>query len=328
MLIAFDGAGLGPGPVTGVGRALLTGLQAYAALGVADCVLLLPHGVPAPALTGVRIAAAPRGAIARQRELPRLLRRLGAALMHGSVASVPLWAPCPTLATVHDLPWLHPELGEPSRWWRRFATVRSLRRATAILAPSTMTATDTARLLGERSPPIHVVPHATPLPPLHDGTRDGPLLVLGDDRPRKNRDRLRAAHAAAQRRCPSLPPLAFVGPPEAYVDEAEKQQLLRRCRALVHVSRFEGFGLPVLEGLAHGAPVLCSDLPPHHEIAGDAALFVAADDTDAIAAGLLRIHDDASLRATLVARGPQRAVAFAGERIAVQWHQLHRQVLA
>ncbi|MCU0865102.1 MAG: glycosyltransferase family 4 protein [Planctomycetes bacterium] len=333
MLIAFDGAGLAGGPITGVGRAFLTGLQAYAELGGAECVLLLPAGVEAPALRAVRIEPAPRGAWARQRHLPRLLRALRASLLHGSVASVPLRAPCPTIATVHDLPWLHPELGERTSWWRTFATVRALRSARAIVAPSTRTAQDTQQLLGRKSPPIHVIPHATPLPlTAAPHARRGPLLVLGDDRPRKNRLRLQAAHALARTRAPELPPLAFVGPTGGergtYVDEGHKHELLRTCRALVHVSRFEGFGLPVLEGLAHGAPVLCSALPPHREIAGDAALFVDPDDTEAIAAGLLRIDGDEALRARLQQAGPARAAAFAPTALAARWRALHTTVLA
>jgi glycosyltransferase involved in cell wall biosynthesis len=344
MLIAFDGAGLvgagrtgtglAGGPITGVGRAFLTGLQAYAELAAAECVLLLPAGVEAPPLRAVHIEPAPRGAFARQRQLPRLLRALRADLLHGSVASVPLRACCPTIATVHDLPWLHPELGERTSWWRRFATVRALRSARAIVAPSALTAADTRDLLGAGAPPIHVVPHATPLPPLPPPReRSGPLLVLGDDRPRKNRIRLQAAHALAQSRAPELPPLAFVGPGHdgdrgSYVDEAAKHTLLQTCRALVHVSRFEGFGLPVLEGLAHGAPVLCSALPPHREIAGEAALYVPADDTEAIADGLLRIHGDDALRARLQQDGPARAAAFAPATLAARWHALHLAVLA
>lgn len=338
MLIAFDGAGLhgaglGGGPITGVGRAFLTGLQAYAELGTAECVLLLPAGVDAPSLRSVRIEPAPRGTFGRQRELPRLLRTLHADLLHGSVASVPLRAPCPTIATVHDLPWLHPELGERSSWWRRFATVRALRSAHAIVAPSSWTAADTRQLLGTKAPPIHVVPHATPLPlAAPPCERDGPLLVLGDDRPRKNRSRLQTAHDLARTRAPELPPLAFVGPiggdRSGYVDEDRKHALLRCCRALVHVSRFEGFGLPVLEGLAHGAPVLCSALPPHREIAGDAALYVDADDTEAIAAGLLRIHGDAALRDRLQQAGPARAAAFTPAALAERWRTLHAAVLA
>ncbi|MBM4062117.1 MAG: glycosyltransferase family 4 protein, partial [Planctomycetes bacterium] len=168
MRVAFDGACLAAGPITGVGRSFLDALAAYAAAGTAECLLLLPDGVDPPPCPGLRVVAAPRGALRRQLALPALLRSLGADLLHSPVAAVPLRAPCPTIATVHDLPWLHEELGEPSSAWRRFATRLALRAASAVIAPSAMTAADAARLLGDRGPPLHVVPHGTELGPAPD----------------------------------------------------------------------------------------------------------------------------------------------------------------
>jgi glycosyltransferase involved in cell wall biosynthesis len=331
MLIAFDGAGLGDGPPTGVARAFLTGLQAYAARGEHAAVLLLPAGAPDPALPGVRVVAAPRGRLQRQLALPRLLRALRADVLHRSVAAVPLRAPLPAIATVHDLPWRHAEAGETTTPWRRFATARALRAAAAVLAPSAMTAADASALLGAHAAAkVRVVPHgcarSAPPTPAAIAARRGPFLLLGDDRPRKQRDVLRAAHARALAQAPDLPPLRFVGPPDDYVDEATKKELLRDCRALVHPSRFEGFGLPVLEGLAHGAPVVCSDLPPHREIAGDAAMYAPAGDVAAFAAALLAVHRDAALRARLATTGHARAADFAPERTAAAWAQTHREV--
>lgn len=331
MLIAFDGACLRDGPITGVGRAFLDGLAAYAARRDAQCVLLLPTGAPAPDLTHVRTVPAPRTALRRQFLLPRLLAGLRADVLHSSVVAVPLRAPCPTVATVHDLPWLHPALGEATSRWRRWATLRSLRSATAIVAPSAMTRDDAQTLLGRARAALHVVPHGTPLgpPPTDAATRArrGPFLVLGDDRARKNRDRLRRAHARASAAAADLPGLQFVGPPDAYVDEAAKRRLLQTCRAVVHVSRFEGFGLPVLEGLAHGAPVLCSDLPPHREIATGCALFVDPDDDAAIADGLLCIHGDDAGRWQLAQAGHAQAAHFGPERVAEAWARIHREVV-
>lgn len=328
--IAFDGAGLGTGPPTGVARAFLTGLAAYAAASGHECVLLLPEGAVVDDLPGVRTVAAPRGALARQRHLPALLRSLRASVLHSAVASVPLRAPCATIATVHDLPWLQPGLGERSSRWRRVATWLALRAATAIVTPSTLTAADAVRCLGRRPPHLVVVPHGTALGPAptaaSTAARCGAFVQLGDDRPRKNRERLRAAHALARRQCAELPGLRLVGPPDAYVSEAAKHTLLQDCRALVHVSRFEGFGLPVLEGLAHGAPVLASDLPPHREIAGDDACFVAADDVEAIAGALVRLHTDAALRWRLAAAGHARAAQFTPAAVAAAWRQLHTEL--
>ena len=332
-IIAFDGACFGDGPTTGVGRAFATALAAYAkAYGdEVECVLLLPPGHRAEPIAGVRTAVAPRGPLRRQLGVPRMLKRLGAALLHSSVASVPLRATCPTIATAHDLPWMHRESGERVPARRLLAARKALASATVVLAPSTMTRDDVIRMLGRRAPRVELVPHGTPTPspPLPTADeRTGALLVLGDDRPRKNRHRLKQAHAAARARCPSLPELSFVGPPEHYVSEDDKEAQLRSCRALVHVSSFEGFGLPVLEGLAHAAPVLCSDLPPHREIAGDAARFVAAGDEQAIAEALIEIHTDPVLRQRLAAAGPPRAAEFSPERVAAAWRRVHTEVLA
>lgn len=330
MLIAFDGACLCDGPPTGVARAFLTALSAYAALGVADCVLLLPPGAPDPELAGVRAVPAPRGALRRQLGLPGLLRSLRVRVLHSPVASVPLRAPCPTIATVHDLPWAHPEAGERCRLRRRLATLLALRAATVVLAPSQFTAGDVQAWGLARQPQVRVVPHGTVRGPQPDAPssarRSGPFLVLGDDRPRKNHPRVRAAHARARAACAGLPELDFVGPPQRFVDEAEKARLLQRCRAVVHLSRFEGFGLPVLEGLAHGAPVLCSDLPPHREIAGPHALFAPADDIAAMAAAMVLVHEDQTLRARLAHDGWQHAAQFAPEHVAARWRALHEEL--
>jgi len=330
LTLAFDGACFGDGPITGVGRAFVTALSAYAAAHRDDCVLLLPPGADDPAIPGVRTVAAPRGALRRQLQLPKLLRALRATLLHSSVAAVPLRAPCPTIATAHDLPWWHPELGERHSRWRRFATRRSLLAADLVLVPSAATARDVRRELLSPRARIVVVPHATTLGPAPDdaavAARSGPFLVVGDDRPRKNRLRLVAAWERASVVRSQLPPLQFVGPPHAYVAEVEKAALLRSCRALVHVALFEGFGLPVLEGLAHGAPVLCSDLPPHREIAGEHALFVDPTDVEAIAAGLVRIDRDQALRNQLARDGHARAAAFAPATVAAAWRRCHDEV--
>ena len=152
MKVAFDGACLGDGPVTGVGRALLNGLAAYAAAFPNNAVLLLPAHAPRPQIAGLTIVEAPRGALRRQLELPRLLRQLGADVLHSPVVAVPLLARCPTIATVHDLPWFHSEAGERTSWRRKFATRRSLRAAAAVLAPSTFTLRDAATIAGDPAP--------------------------------------------------------------------------------------------------------------------------------------------------------------------------------
>ncbi len=328
VTVVFDGACFGDGPITGVGRAFLNGLTAFAEI-EQRCVLLVPGGASVPPVAGVEFVEAPRGALRRQLVVPRLLRQLRADVLHSAVAAVPLRAGCPTIATVHDLPWLHPELDERTSAWRAFATKRALRAATAIVSPSAFTARDVGRLLGASAPPVHVIPHGTGVSAEagNPAQRSGPLLVLGDDRPRKNREAVRKAHALARQQCPGLPELRFVGPPDDYVSEADKLQLLRSCRAVVQCSLFEGFGMPVIEALANRAPVLCADIPPFREIADDhpaaCALFVDARSVEAIAEGMVRIHRDDDLRAFLAVAGWSRASSFRSSNTAARWQRLH-----
>jgi glycosyltransferase involved in cell wall biosynthesis len=179
---------------------------------------------------------------------------------------------------------------------------------------------------------VIVVPHGVVLPPDNVACRhDGPFLALGDDRPRKNLARLRDAHARARAQRPALPGLDCFGPRRhaeraRFVGEDEKHARLREARALVHVSLHEGFGLPVLEAMGHGTPVVCSDRASLPELAGDAALYVDPTDVGAIAEALLRIDADEALRTTLARAGRERAAAFPPERTAQAWRRLHAEL--
>ena len=138
--------------------------------------------------------------------------------------------------------------------------------------------------------------------------------------------RVREAHARASERVADLPGLRLVGPPDGYVDEAEKWHILRSSRALLHLSLLEGFGLPVLEALAHGVPVVCSDRHSLPEVAGDAALQADPNDTTAMADAIVRIHQDHDLRGELRRRGLARAATLTPEKTAREWLQLHEEL--
>jgi glycosyltransferase involved in cell wall biosynthesis len=101
-----------------------------------------------------------------------------------------------------------------------------------------------------------------------------------------------------------------------WIPHEQLLDLYRRASAIVYPSLFEGFGLPVLEGLASGIPVACSDIPPLREIAGDAAHFFDPRDVAAIANALDRICNDPQLRLDLAAMGPERARHFTWRRTA------------
>jgi glycosyltransferase involved in cell wall biosynthesis len=328
--VAFDGAVLAAGPVTGVAGSFLATLRAYARASDARCVLLVPPAAEAPEIPGVEIAAGPSGRVARQRLLPPLLRRIGADLLHCPVAAVPLRAPCPVIATVHDLPWrARPKLAEPGCGaLHRLAVRLAVRRAAAIVVPTGATAADLARAAG--AAPVRVIPHgvAAPAAPADAAALVGPFLVLGDDRPRKNHPRVRAAWTRARELAPDLPELRFVGPHLGYAREDEKIAALREARALLHFALHEGFGLPIAEAFAHGVPVACADIASLREVADGAALLAPPTDVEALAAAMVRVHRDEPLRARLRAAGLARARQLTPEASAAGWQRLHDEILA
>lgn len=331
--IAFDGAVLGAGPITGVAGSFLTTLRAYAASTPARCVLLAPRSVHVPELDGVEVIESACGRWSRQRVLPRVLREIGAQLLHCPVAALPLRAPCPTIATVHDLPWMASVPGDEPGCGTldRLAVRLAARRAAAIVVPTAATARDLVQFAGARNESrVHVVPHgvraaATPAP---EDDLDGPFLVLGDDRPRKNLERVRLAHELALEDDPGLPALQLVGPGFGYLSEENKLATLRRSRALLHLSLHEGFGLPVVEAFAHGVPVLCSDIKSLREVADGAAMQISPLQLDAMASAIRRIHRDEGLRRRLRTSGLARAAMLTPENSAAGWRRVHAQVLA
>jgi glycosyltransferase involved in cell wall biosynthesis len=103
-----------------------------------------------------------------------------------------------------------------------------------------------------------------------------------------------------------------------WVPREELYTLYARARAFIYPSLFEGFGMPVLEALAAGIPVACSDIPPLREVAGDTALFFDPLNEDAVAAGIERIMGDSPLQERLAASGRERARQFTWKRCAEQ----------
>jgi glycosyltransferase involved in cell wall biosynthesis len=101
-----------------------------------------------------------------------------------------------------------------------------------------------------------------------------------------------------------------------WIPRDELLLLYSRAQAFVYPSIFEGFGMPVLEAMAAGIPVACSDIPPLREVAGEAALFFDPLNEDAIAIAVESIVTDETLRARLEKAGPQRARTFSWERAA------------
>lgn len=270
------------------------------------------------------------------------------------------------VVTIHDLAFrVMPETAPHAvRWWRR-AVERAVTQAARVIVPSAATRRDLVRLYGVDRRRIAVVPlavdHARYRPPdaaaiAHARGRFGLperyLLFLGLDR-RKNLTGLLEAFgrlppagrpalavAGAQPwepdgRDPTTDALAKVSPQVrssvvrlGYVDERLKPALLGGATALVYPSRYEGFGLPVLEAMAAGTPVVASNVSSLPELADGAALLVDPDDPSAIAEALARVLDDGDVRERLRRAGLERASGFTWDATALRTARVIRSAAA
>jgi glycosyltransferase involved in cell wall biosynthesis len=264
--------------------------------------------------------------------LPRLLRRVRPALAHFQYA-LPLACPCPAVVTVHDLSFERDECAMDRRDKAvfRFVVPRSVRRAARVFVVSERTRRDVVDLYG--TPPEKIVVTANGVDPAFTpgGEPNGYVLFVGAIQRRKNP--LAAVDAARELDVP----LVVAGPekePElarelerrgarlrGYVDKSTLADLYRGAACLVLPSRYEGFGLPVLEAMACGTPVVAADDPALREVGGDAAVY--ADErglTDAIRRALAE-------RDALARAGIERARLFSWEESARRAVAAYREVL-
>jgi glycosyltransferase involved in cell wall biosynthesis len=275
--------------------------------------------------------------------LPRLLRRLGADLVHAQYA-LPLRASCPAVVTVHDLSFARePELMSfKDRLIFRRIVPRAVRRAARVLTVSERTKRDLVELYALPRDKIVVTPNGVD-PAFHPSSnvgRDntsykllqGPYaLAVGAIQARKNPLLALDSAAAADL------PLVVAGPTKdtaladelrvrgahvlGYVETERLAELYRGAACLVQASRYEGFGLPVLEAMASGTPVVAVREPALEEVAGDAAVVV---DPSELADGIRRAVRE---RDRLVESGLERARAFTWRAAAERTLAVYREIL-
>ena len=268
--------------------------------------------------------------------VPRLLRRLRPALVHFQHALPPA-CPCPALVTVHDLSFERDPSLMPLKDRLVFRTVvpRSARRAARVFAVSERTKEDLIELYGIPSERIVVTPNGVdPAFTAHGeglGDDGAYLLFVGAIQGRKNP--LAAVDAASEVGLP----LIVAGPEKepalarelerrgaqlrGYVDKPELAHLYRGAACVVLPSRYEGFGLPVLEAMASGTPVVAAPEPALVEVGGDAALF--AEPHELVPAIRRALRERARMRAA----GLERARAFSWEETARKTAAVYREVL-
>jgi glycosyltransferase involved in cell wall biosynthesis len=288
--------------------------------------------------------------LGEQALLPGLVARAGVHLVHSLGSTAPLWGRFRTVVTVHDLiyarfPEAHSGIRDKGM---RVLVPAAARRSDRVLADSQSTRDDLIQLLSVEPARIDVVPlglgsvrRADPLPDTATRARFGldarqVLLSLSAKRPHKNLAALIGALARipAERRpllvLPGYPTwheaelreraasagvagdVRFLG----WVSGAELEGLWTIADVFVFPSLYEGFGLPVLEAMARGVPVACSNASSLPEVAGDAALLFDPRDESAIAGAVERLLGDPDEAGRLRARGRERARSFTWERTA------------
>lgn len=269
----------------------------------------------------------------------RAARRLGAELVHAPANFGPARPRVPVILTVHDLlAFKHPR-HVPGAYAGvlRAMIRRAARVARRVLTVSEASGRDLVDLLGIPADRITVTPLAGSPPPASAAAavrRPDLLVSIGNRMPHKNFERLLEALALIP--ADERPELVITGShgddPLApvverlglggrvrlrdWIDSAELERLYAEATALVFPTLFEGFGLPTLEAMARGCPVICSDLPVMREVAGDAASYVDPSDARSIATAITAVLSDPAARSRMAAAGLERASRFSWERTA------------
>jgi len=278
--------------------------------------------------------------------LPAHLLRRRVDLLHSPFYTLPALCPCPAVVTIHDITFdLHPEwfTAKARLAFSGFAA-SSARKARHVLTVSECSRRDIIERYGIPPARVTAVPLA-PDPvfaPVADAERlaavrrrydlgEEYVLHVGSITPRRNVERLLDAFGQVLTRAPHLR-LALAGRVEApsgplepgiasrglsgsvrgigYVAPSDLPALYAGAAVVVYPSLYEGFGLPVLEAMASGVPVLASATSCFPEVAGGAALLVDPEDTGAIAAGLWSLLSEMPLREALIRKGLARAAEF------------------
>lgn len=367
-----------PGARSGIGRQtlevarLLRRTPAIGALALlvgercepADALEKLAQTVtPAAARGAARIAAVIPGVAAvhaawRRWQMNRIAeamgRRVGGRVVYHEINMIARPFDGATVVTVHDLSWrADPRWHTPERIaWIERRLPRTLAQASRFVCVSDFTASDVRREFGVAESRIDIVrpsasaifqpmerEPAAPVLTRLDLTDRGYLFAVSTIEPRKNFDRLLAAHATLPEPMRQRFPLVVAGSRgwgEALTDASAERAiragtlrllghvadddlvaLYARSAAVAYVSLYEGFGLPVLEAMACGAPVIASRNTAVGETAGEAALLIDPEDVENMANAIGRVLNDPTLAAALTAHGLRRAAEFSWNGMAL-----------
>ena len=296
--------------------------------------------------------------------LPIAAAEAGVDVLHAPAYTAPFWSPVPVVLTIHDISYERNPEWYPYRrdWLRRAFYRRSARAVDHVLTCSHFSASEIAEMYALPGDRVTVVPLGVSeafaptdaeLPcELPASVRTPVLLHVGDLHERRNLAVAVEAVLEARRHFGMLPALSLVlvgtdrgtgqalsaladaaGAPDAVirigrVDEPVLRALYRCATAFIYPSRYEGFGLAVLEAMASGTAVLASRAASIPELVGDGAILIDPDDARGWNEAVIRVATDEALRGDLSARGRARAGRFTWARTARATMDVYQACLA
>ncbi|MEH2461014.1 glycosyltransferase family 4 protein [Nostoc sp.] len=276
-----------------------------------------------------------------QLKLPNLYRQMKSTLLFCPIPEAPLFSSCSYVVTVHDLiPLRFPQwFSITQRLYCSYYIRAVIRQSKHVICDSMATAEDLRKFLGVTEDKITAIPLAYDSEKFRflDFPTQNYFLYLGRHNPHKNLERLITAFAALPNRQDYE--LWLAGPSDRrytpvlkaqveklsithqvkfldYIPESELPKIINQAIALVFPSLWEGFGLPVLEAMACGTPVITSNLSSLPEVAGDAAILINPYNTGEITEAMQVIATDSVLRSRLSSQGITHSQQFSWEKTA------------
>ena len=291
--------------------------------------------------------------------LPLHLLRNSFDLFHGTNYEIPFWSRRPTVVTIHDLSLMLLKVHREDLMWRASWRLPWMaKRASKIITPSNSVKTELCEALGIHPDKIAVTPEA---PRAVFKRREDPellrrlgiqgdfILFVGTIEPRKNLRRLVRAFDQLLRNTSFAPKLVIAGGQgwmmdnfvsfinergladrvclTGYLQDDDLCALYSACTAFIYPSLYEGFGLPPLEAMACGAPVITSRTPALMETVGSAARLVEPEDVDDIAHAMAELLSDKSVRQHYAELGKVHVKQFSWEQTARQTLDVYRELI-
>lgn len=337
MRVAIDATSL-PKNRTGVGHYLLELIAALDCnlyiLGKLEDLDELASRAPSAELIPCDLRNRATRLLWEQTVLPVRLRQIAPDLLHSPHYSIPFLSPVRTVTVMHDATfWLYPQAHQRHKQvWFRTVSSAAARIATRVITVSNASRKDLISV-GVPEHKLDVVHHGVDASwfELATETEGDYICFVGTLEPRKNLPRLLRAYRRSglalefkiagargwrfdelEAEIAKTPRVSLLG----YVSDAAKRELISKARVFVYPSIAEGFGIPVLEAMAAGVPVVTSNVSATAEVAGDAALTVNPLDEEALAEALVLAATDDATRKRLIHDGATRARSFTWQRTA------------